>query len=292
MNGFNLRGWTHRLAGIVLLSGFCFWGCAAVKEEAATPTIQPTTSPSPRPSQSATPTSRPPTPTQTPTIPPTPTPTLEICSPLDGIEIAQIDSLIHNPFNPPPPGSDNPHPAIDLYDLDPNYQIALTGRPVQAVLSGRVAAVISDRFPYGNAVLVETHQEELPAAWWYSLPIPTPGIPWEAPITLTCPGESLGDSAPWGAVYLLYAHLDQPPTLKMGDRVACGQNLGAIGNSGNSLNPHLHLEARFGPAGHSFESMAHYTGNANPQEMQNYCRWRVSGIFQAVNPQVLFGEIP
>ncbi|WP_261989525.1 M23 family metallopeptidase [Streptomyces sp. uw30] len=43
--------------------------------------------------------------------------------------------------------------------------------------------------------------------------------------------------------YLLYAHL-KPGSLKVreGDRVASGQVLGLIGNSGNSATPHLHFQ--------------------------------------------------
>jgi murein DD-endopeptidase MepM/ murein hydrolase activator NlpD len=74
----------------------------------------------------------------------------------------------------------------------------------------------------------------------------------------------------------------------VGEAVTCGQTLNAIGNSGNSLNPHIHLELRVGPADTSFEGMAHYTGSASPQEMHNYCLWRVSETFQLLDPMMLF----
>ena len=54
--------------------------------------------------------------------------------------------------------------------------------------------------------------------------------------------------------------------------------------SGNALNPHLHLEARVGPAGTRLDSMAHYDSSASPAEMAAYCLWRVSGAFQRINP--------
>jgi murein DD-endopeptidase MepM/ murein hydrolase activator NlpD len=39
----------------------------------------------------------------------------------------------------------------------------------------------------------------------------------------------------------LYAHLSTVPVV-VGERVAAGQTIGATGNSGNSLGPHLHFE--------------------------------------------------
>ncbi len=65
--------------------------------------------------------------------------------------------------------------------------IALSGLPVQAVLPGRVALVVSGRFPYGNAVLVETPLDALPAAWLEALDLPAvPATP-EKRTALTCP---------------------------------------------------------------------------------------------------------
>lgn len=49
--------------------------------------------------------------------------------------------------------------------------------------------------------------------------------------------------------YALYAHL-QPGSLRVraGDRVARGQVLGLVGNSGNSVAPHLHFHVMDGPS--------------------------------------------
>jgi len=51
-----------------------------------------------------------------------------------------------------------------------------------------------------------------------------------------------------GEVYSAYAHL-VPGSLKVkvGDRVRRGQVLGACGNSGNSSEPHLHVQVQDGP---------------------------------------------
>jgi murein DD-endopeptidase MepM/ murein hydrolase activator NlpD len=213
-----------------------------------------------------------------------------ICSPLAGVKIPDLAEMIFNPFAPPRLGSDDPHQGVDFAEIDPVYQIALEGQRVHAVMDGVVAGVIENRFPYGNAILVETSLELLPVEWLAALKIPTPAPPQEEHPSLTCPkGEH---PIHWDetrrSLYLIYAHLKEPPAFQVGETITCSQALNAIGNSGNSLNPHVHLELRVGPAGARFESMAHYTGSASPLEMQNYCLWRVSEIFQLLDPMQLF----
>ena len=80
--------------------------------------------------------------------------------------------------------------------------------------------------------------------------------------------------------------------IHLGDRVACGAQIGVVGQSGNALNPHLHLEARVGPANARFNGLAHYETRATPEEMWSYCMWRVSGVFQLMDPATLFNFIP
>ncbi len=52
-----------------------------------------------------------------------------------------------------------------------------------------------------------------------------------------------------GHRYALYAHM-QPGSIKVrrGDKVKLGQVLGLVGNSGNSLAPHLHFQMMNGPS--------------------------------------------
>jgi murein DD-endopeptidase MepM/ murein hydrolase activator NlpD len=171
---------------------------------------------------------------------------------------------------------------VDLAYLTPGTEIALAGKPVYAVLEGQVAGVILDRFPYGNAVLVETRLEDLPPGL-AELPA-GPGNP-EVLSALSCP-ESIIDLPAGGgqSVYTLYAHLEAEPELRPEDEVACGTPLGKTGASGNALNPHLHLEMRLGPSGMRFGSMAHYDASASELEMALYCLWRVSGQFVLVDP--------
>ncbi len=208
--------------------------------------------------------------------------------------IADLPNLIHNPFAPPRLGSDDPHQGVDYADLDPVYEIAIEGRPVQAVLAGKVVTIIDDRFPYGYAILVETPLDQVPSEWIESFEIPTPAPTLESHPSLTCPKtENLTLSiTPQRSLYLMYAHLKEPFTLLPGDQVLCGQKLNAIGNSGNSINPHLHLEVRVGPSGAAFDSIAHYTGSATTEEMQDYCLWRVSETFQLIDPMHLFSQDP
>ena len=227
-----------------------------------------------------------------PSAQPSPTPMLSVCSPLKGIPLQSLSVHIVNPFHPPlQAGSDDPHQGVDLAVLSPGGSMALAGNPVSAVLAGRVAAVISDRFPYGNAVMVETALNDLPGSWLDQLALPGPTPTLAVIPALTCPtAEALETGASGSSLYLLYAHM-QPasigqaaPGLRPGDPVTCGQDLGTVGNSGNALNPHLHLEARVGPSGARFASIAHYDSSATPQEMSNYCTWRVSGLFQLLDP--------
>lgn len=214
----------------------------------------------------------------------------EICSPLADIPLGQLPSLIANPYNPPRPGSDDPHQGVDLADVDPVTRISLEGRAVQAALSGIVAGVVVDRFPYGNAVLIETPLDQIPIVWQDSLELPTPAPTTDTHPVLTCPTPQTAPT--WDltrqSLYVMYAHLQSPPAVQPGDRIACETTIGQIGTTGNALNPHVHLEMRIGPAGARIDSLAHYTADASLEEMRSYCQWRVSQIFQLVDPMLLF----
>lgn len=197
--------------------------------------------------------------------------------------------MITNPYAPPPPGSDDPHMGVDFSDMMPDTQIAVAGRTVLASLSGRVAGVSDDRFPYGNSVIIETPLADFPPEWVNSLETLAASAQPVTPVALWCP-----EGIPWveesGSVslYILYAHLEQPTGLVMGRQVTVGQVLGTVGMSGNALNPHLHLETRVGPSGVDFASMAHYDTGASYEEMTTYCTWRVGGQFVLLDPMKLF----
>jgi murein DD-endopeptidase MepM/ murein hydrolase activator NlpD len=219
----------------------------------------------------------------------TPTPTWQVCSPLQDVRLTALIGQISNPYNPPPPGSDDPHEGIDLVDLQPGTSIAVAGMQVNSILNGKVAMVLHDRFPYGNAVMVETRMETL-ADLQFVPPTPAPTLS-VIPV-LTCP--KLEPPANWEvsprSIYVLYAHLQTMKDFDVGDSIICGQEIGQIGSSGNSLNPHLHLEIRIGPAGVQIPSLAHYSNDATSQEMAWYCTWRVSSWFQLMDPLLVMGE--
>jgi len=227
---------------------------------------------------------------------------------LQGFTFTELVGIVKNPFRPPLPGKDDGHQGVDFSfwtykdlttlgglpvpaELDGK---TMEGLPVQAVLSGKVAAVIHNRYPYGNMVIIESPLSAFPAAWGLRTPVPT-REPIQTPDpALTCPAGS-NDFNPNStdlAIYLLYAHMDQPPDLKIGDAVTCGQVLGGVGTTGDSVNYHLHLEMRVGPSGATFPSMAHYWNDATNEEMHNYCMWRVSGAFQMLDPLQLFQTSP
>jgi murein DD-endopeptidase MepM/ murein hydrolase activator NlpD len=207
---------------------------------------------------------------------------LAICSPLEGVGLPDLAEAAVNPYHPPRSGSDDPHQGVDLAYRQPGSGIALAGQPVYAALPGIVAGVIQNRFPYGNAILVETPLDALPSRW--EPPSPNPGTS-EVHSSLTCPDVAVPlPEAESRSLYTLYAHFEQTPMLRDGEEVSCGKVLGQTGSSGNALNPHVHIEMRVGPSGAQFESMAHYDTSASALEMATYCLWRVSGVFFLADP--------
>jgi murein DD-endopeptidase MepM/ murein hydrolase activator NlpD len=224
---------------------------------------------------------------------PSPTPGPWLCSPLEGYTQADLAAAISNPFHPPAKeGSDDPHQAIDLAVTQNG--LAIAGDPVHAILPGYVAAVIVDRLPYGNAIMVETPLKGLPSEWLDQQRFPTPAPTLPPHPALTCPQVDLGlhlnnESR---SLYLLYAHMQTPTDYQLGDTLNCGARLGYIGQSGNALNPHVHIEVRLGAGGARFQGLAHYETRASPAEMSAYCTWRVSGIFQLIDPMRLLAALP
>jgi murein DD-endopeptidase MepM/ murein hydrolase activator NlpD len=153
--------------------------------------------------------------------------------------------------------------------------------------------VTSDRFPFGNAVLIETPLDADLSAWMgETVATPAPLAPVQT--NLTCPQSyaSAVNNTQQRSLYVLYAHLKEPAHLKVGEPVTCGQNIGEVGGTGNALNPHLHFETRAGPSGITIASMAHYDASASLEEMSSYCLWSVSGIFQLVDPLKVLALAP
>lgn len=60
-------------------------------------------------------------------------------------------------------------------------------------------------------------------------------------------GESYGNHVVYSTAdgrCILYAHMRDKPTVRVGDRVTEGQVLGIMGNTGNSYGAHLHIEVQ------------------------------------------------
>ena len=261
-------------------------GCSALQETAVPAT---TALPVIRATETFTPTTTPPnTPTAAESIELAP----EVCSPLAGYALPELAGIVVNPYHPPRLGSDDPHQGVDLAQVDPVNGIALTGMPVQAVLAGKVVGQAADRFPYGNMVMIETPLDGAIAASDPALIMPTPLPERLPPGALTCPDLNVSPPASSDprSLYILYGHMQNLPSVSLGDPVSCGQELGMIGESGNALNPHLHVEVRVGPSGQTFPSMAHYDPSADYEEMAAYCLWRVSGVYQTIDPGCLWGS--
>ncbi|HEX2978898.1 MAG TPA: M23 family metallopeptidase [Anaerolineaceae bacterium] len=216
-----------------------------------------------------------------------------ICSPLAEVSLAELSDILSNPFQLPRPGLDDGHHGIDLAFYSRGEKHTMQGWPVQALLPGQVAGVVLDRPPYGNALIIETRIDALPdgalsALIANSQPTPVPGD-----IRLTCPTPNapLVPETDALSIYVLYAHLNTAPLVAAGDQVTCGQAVGEVGTSGASVNPHLHLETRWGPSGAEFTSMAHYEIQATDAERANYCAWRVSGAFQMLDPMQVIAAL-
>lgn len=287
----------------LLLVIICFF-MAACTQVTATPsnsqiineTLPPTATTVTASAEFSTPTGIP-SPTQTPagTVVPTQAPA-QICAPLEDLPLDILAQFIVNPFATPNPFQDDGHHGVDFAFWSYEDRVTMVGLKIFSILPGKISAAITDRPPYGNFVIVETPLAELPASLLQRLspiqPIPTPTRP---DTRLTCPADLTWNPA-WDAntpsLYMLYAHMETPPELAIGQQVACGEQIGAVGNTGMSGNPHLHLEARIGPAHATFTEMAHYTPSVTEPEMRSYCLWRASGIFALVNPLLILDIQP
>ncbi len=230
---------------------------------------------------------------------PSPTPAEQnytpICSPLEGESLADLTSpdLLKNPFQPPRPGDDGGHFGVDFAYWTAADGSAMLGLPVRAALDATIAAVVEERMPYGNMLILETSIEQLPPAWRAALPFQGYDLsaPLQPPLSLTCPDYDFTPPSGALSIYTLYAHLQNRPAFRVGDSVACGEEIGRVGSTGKSVNAHLHFESRIGPSGVTFSSLAHYDTSASVEEMRNYCLWRLSGAFQAFDPLLLL-ELP
>ena len=232
-------------------------------------------------------------PTETP-FPPTATPDYidSICSPLQDVSLEELPSILTQPYKTPQVAKDDGHHGADFAFFRFKDYVGIEGLPVLSAMDGEVVTILNDRPPYGYAIIIETPLNKVDPALITSLDLPAVEATVEPAPNVNCPatGEltfTLSESE--RSIYILYAHLQSLPTLQVGDQVNCGQNIGAVGNTGEgfSTNPHLHFETRIGPSGARFESMAYYTVQSTEAERYNYCVWRVTNLFQLFDPMIL-----
>jgi len=271
----------QRYRYFVILFLFVLTGCsgAAAFVNNSTSTPAPTVPP---PTATLTPT---PAPTSTPTI--TPTPPVVVYSPLDGLDLDQLKSIISNPFKMPDPEWDDGHPGVDFAFYEYGNLKTMVGLPIHAVLGGTVAAMVDDRNPYGNMLMIETPLSSLPADWAQIVPIPTIVPTRVSNGSLTCPDS--GPSPTYStsgarSLYIVYAHMVNPPNFKVGDTITPNEVIGGVGDTGQSSGTHLHFEVRVGPSDARFTTIAHKDTSATLEEMYNYCVWRISFLFEPFDP--------
>lgn len=250
--------------------------------QTATAKPLPSSTPSPQPQPTVEP---------EPSAPP-PDPVLEaVCSPLELFTLTDLPGIISNPYQAPLPGLDDGHHGVDFafYSYPQLGLDHMKGHPIHAALSGRVIAVNDDLTPYGHTAIIETPLKEIPANWQAAWQLPQPA-PLDMSLSpLSCP--EFNPPAEWHegplSLYLLYAHMDQPPEVTPGQEIVCGDRIGTVGTSGASVNDHLHFEARVGPSGASFENLGHYNTVTTEEDRRNYCVWRISGWFQLTDPMLM-----
>ncbi len=244
---------------------------------------EPTKSPSPTPKTISTATPTVNTPLPTPGINP-----FEICSPLEEETIETLSLILVNPLNIPGFGQDTGHHGVDFAYFRRGERESIQGIEIYAILPGKTITSLAEGFPYGNAIIIETPLSQLPPELQQLLLEGYLPVPDDPHYRLDCPPTDPPPITDEYSVYHLYAHMESQPPFNTGEIITCGMKLGTVGNSGDSTNPHLHLETRLGPSGAQFSSMAHYENTCTIEEMANYCLWRMSGYYQLFDPFLLF----
>ncbi len=246
-------------------------------------TIEPSASPSP--TQTTSPTSQP---SQTMPLPTSTIRAFQVCSPLEEESLDTLSSILVNPLVIPPFGRDDGHHGLDFSYYSRGARESIQGIAVYAILSGTTALILPDEIPYGNTIVIETPLSELPESLQEKLQSLYQPVPEDVYYQGECPEISPPTFTGSLSVYHLYAHLENPPSFQMGDSINCGVQLGTVGNTGRSSNPHLHLETRLGPSGADLGDMAFYETKYTEAQRSNYCLWRMSGHFQLIDPFLVF----
>ena len=212
----------------------------------------------------------------------------QICCPLEEETLETLPLIIVNPLNIPPFGQDIGHHGVDYAYYRRGTRASIEGIEIYAILSGKTVMTLDDDIPYGYTIMIETPLSDLPDTLQKELMAGYLPVPADPNYRLYCPEVGTPDLTGEYSVYHLYAHMEVRPPFNTGDPIGCGQNLGTVGNTGYSSNPHLHLETRLGPSKANFETLAHYENTNTIEQMANYCLWRMSGHYQLFDPELLF----
>jgi murein DD-endopeptidase MepM/ murein hydrolase activator NlpD len=194
---------------------------------------------------------------------------IQICSPLATVPIEHLSSIVSDPYNPPPMGKDDRHQGVDFAYYRQFGRASIAGEGVQSVFEGKIAGVVDNKFPFGNALIVETPYEQL------SVEIQ----------------EIIGIKSTQ-SLYALYAHMEYLGVNEIGQKIDPCQSIGAVGKSGNAGVEHLHLDMRLGPPNQIISSMSYYVSEATSAERETYRLWRTSGDFIHFDPMELLDIEP
>ena len=228
----------------------------------------------------------------TPTLFPTADPVsfFKVSSPLEDIQLDELQSIISEPYFQTGPELDDGHHGTDFAFYDFGKLTTIVGLPIHSVINGKVAGIINKKKPYGNLIIIETRMESIPPELLILLSPPLQETPYPYNPRMQFCTSMKGET--WTvkpeSIYLLYGHMLESSPLNVGDIVSSGQTIGKVGNTGMSGNAHLHLEMRWGPGGTEFASMNYYDTAATPEENINYCIWRISGKFARIDPMAFF----
>ncbi|MAT43107.1 MAG: hypothetical protein CL609_12260 [Anaerolineaceae bacterium] len=220
--------------------------------------------------------------------------TINYTSPLQDIATADLPFIISNPFLQPQIGKDDAHHGVDFAFYQYKDFGTIANLPIHSIFSGKITGITENLPPYGNMLIIETDLPDIIMETVQKEPSMMPSDNWMISPQLTCPElplppSNLSDKI--FSLYVLYAHLAEPPLFQMSNEVQSGDLIGNVGNSGMSGNPHLHLEFRVGPSNYYFEPMGHYSSALTDKEMENYCIWRVSGWFIPIDPMLFFNSL-
>jgi len=187
--------------------------------------------------------------------------TSQVCSPLASVPLDVLPSVVSDPYNPPLMGKDDRHQGADFAYYRRFDRASIAGEVVQSVFDGRVASIVEDKFPYGNAVMVETPYALLSTEIQQTIGIHE--------------GQSL---------YTLYGHLASNGVQKISNEIDACQAIGIVGKTGNTDVEHLHLEMRIGLSNQVILSMGNYKPDITLEEREAYLLWRTSGVFVHFDP--------